>query len=183
MLWNIILPGLGRGVKLFFCCSCMLAAPCNQQWVSQSLVQIRAALMTSRVATPVSNVWGRCRLTLLASRAEWFVLPQFLKRGTWTKQLCNAVFGWVCSQEVWGQQQAVALVREAEISARTSKLLGSGEAATSTSFADHGFSSALSLGFISHPPFLDLLPPKVNTHRVGQIHWCNMCKQDLKCEQ
>lgn len=47
--------------------------------------------MTSGTAAPAPNGWGRCRLTLLLSGAEWVILSPFWERGT--DQLRNAVFG------------------------------------------------------------------------------------------
>lgn len=65
----------------------------------------------------------------------------------------------------------MALVKDAKIAARTSKFLESGEVATSTCFGDQGLPSALSLGFASDSPFLDLPPSKTELGR----HFC--CQQ------
>lgn len=87
--------------------------------------------------------------------------------------------------------ELMALVRESEISARTSEILGSGKVGTTMCFADRSLPSGFSLD-VSDPPFLYLFSQnraketcslQVNTCWVGQSHQGNVCRQDLECVQ
>lgn len=70
----------------------------------------------------------------------------------------------LCSDGFAGRSGAssenVALVREAEISARISKVLRSGEVATSMCFADRGSPQCPFFGLCFSPSFFDLLLPQ-----------------------